>query len=98
MCGRRGGRARDGRSIAGERAATARSGRCGLMRAGAWPIMRRFRDPAAARPPSARLFRSPVMDVKTIQQALREQGVDGWLLCDFRNRDFLSYKVLGLDY
>jgi Xaa-Pro aminopeptidase len=38
------------------------------------------------------------MDVKTIQQALREQGLDGWLLCDFRNRDFLSYKVLGLDF
>jgi Xaa-Pro dipeptidase len=38
------------------------------------------------------------MDVKAIQTALREQGFDGWLLCDFRNRDFLAYKVLGLDF
>jgi Xaa-Pro aminopeptidase len=38
------------------------------------------------------------MDVKPIQQALREHGLDGWLLCDFRNRDFLAYKVLGLDF
>lgn len=37
------------------------------------------------------------MDVKRIQQALRRQGVDGWLLSDFRNRDFLAYRVLGLD-
>lgn len=38
------------------------------------------------------------MDVKRIQEALRAQGVDGWLLCDFRNRDFLAYQVLGLDF
>ena len=38
------------------------------------------------------------MDVKAIQAALREQGFDGWLLCDFRNRDFLAYRVLGLDF
>ena len=38
------------------------------------------------------------MDIKRIQGALRAQGVDGWLLCDFRNRDFLAYEVLGLDF
>ena len=37
------------------------------------------------------------MDLKRIQAALRQRRVDGWLLCDFRNRDFLSYRVLGLD-
>jgi len=37
------------------------------------------------------------MDVRAIQAALRDQGVDGWLFCDFRNRDFLAYRVLGLD-
>ena len=24
--------------------------------------------------------------------------VDGWLLCDFRNRDYLAYRVLGLNF
>jgi Xaa-Pro aminopeptidase len=38
------------------------------------------------------------MDVKKIQQALREKNVDGWLLCDFRNRDYLAYRVLGLNF
>src|SRR5215468_991135 len=64
-------------------------------------MMPRFRNPRPRRPPafSARHFSGVrTMDVKTIQQALREQGLDGWLLCDFRNRDFLSYKVLGLDF
>jgi Xaa-Pro dipeptidase len=37
------------------------------------------------------------MDIKAIQDALRRSGFDGWLLCDFRNRDFLAYRVLGLD-
>jgi Xaa-Pro aminopeptidase len=37
------------------------------------------------------------MDLKRIQEALRERGLDGWLLCDFRNRDFFAYRVLGLD-
>jgi Xaa-Pro dipeptidase len=37
------------------------------------------------------------MDIKAIQEALRRSGMDGWLLCDFRNRDFLAYRVLGLD-
>ena len=37
------------------------------------------------------------MDVQRIQQELRDRDLDGWLLCDFRNRDFFSYRVLGLD-
>jgi Xaa-Pro dipeptidase len=37
------------------------------------------------------------MDLKAIQAALRAAKLDGWLLCDFRNRDVLSYRVLGLD-
>ncbi len=38
------------------------------------------------------------MDIKKIQTALKEKGVDGWLLCDFHNRDHLAYRVLGLDF
>jgi Xaa-Pro dipeptidase len=38
------------------------------------------------------------MDVQAIQHALRLQGLDGWLLCDFRNRDYLAYRVLGLNF
>lgn len=37
------------------------------------------------------------MDVKRIQQALRERHMDGWLFCDFHNRDHLAYRILGLD-
>lgn len=37
------------------------------------------------------------MVLSDIQKALRQRNIDGWLLCDFRNRDFLSYAVLGLD-
>ncbi len=38
------------------------------------------------------------MELVRIQTALRERGLDGWLLCDFRNRDYLAYRVLGLDF
>lgn len=38
------------------------------------------------------------MDVQEIQKALREKGVDGWLFCDFHNRDHLAYRILGLDF
>ena len=38
------------------------------------------------------------MDIDKIQEALREKRVDGWLLCDFHNRDHLAYRVLGLDF
>jgi Xaa-Pro dipeptidase len=38
------------------------------------------------------------MNLEAIQQALRKNHIDGWLLCDFRNRDYLAYRVLGLDF
>lgn len=38
------------------------------------------------------------MDLKEIQNALKEKGVDGWLLCDFHNRDHLAYRILDLDF
>jgi Xaa-Pro aminopeptidase len=38
------------------------------------------------------------MNLDNIQRALRDKGVDGWLLCDFRNRDYLAYRVLGLNF
>jgi Xaa-Pro aminopeptidase len=37
-------------------------------------------------------------DIARIQQQLRATGVDGWLLCDFHNRDKIGYAVLGLDF
>ena len=37
------------------------------------------------------------MELERIQQALRERKIDGWLFCDFHNRDHLAYRVLGLD-
>lgn len=37
------------------------------------------------------------MNLPAIQQALRERKLDGWLLCDFHNRDHLACRVLGLD-
>jgi Xaa-Pro dipeptidase len=37
------------------------------------------------------------MEIKRIQAALREKKIDGWLFCDFHNRDHLAYRVLGLD-
>lgn len=37
------------------------------------------------------------MDLSAIQQALRVRKLDGWLLCDFHNRDHLACRVLGLD-
>jgi Xaa-Pro dipeptidase len=38
------------------------------------------------------------MDIQTIQGALKEAGFDGWLFCDFHNRDPIAYRVLGLDF
>jgi len=38
------------------------------------------------------------MNINHIQAALRRLKVDGWLLCDFRNRDYLAYRVLGLNF
>lgn len=37
------------------------------------------------------------MQLELIQQALRQRKLDGWLFCDFHNRDHLAYRVLGLD-
>jgi Xaa-Pro aminopeptidase len=37
------------------------------------------------------------MNLPAIQQALRARKFNGWLLCDFHNRDHLAYRVLGLD-
>jgi len=37
------------------------------------------------------------MDLSSIQKALDESGLDGWLLCDFHHRDAMAYKILGLD-
>lgn len=38
------------------------------------------------------------MDVHAIQIALQAAGLDGWLFCDFHNRDPISYRVPGLDF
>lgn len=35
--------------------------------------------------------------IEQIQEALRKEGFDGWLFCDFHNRDPISYRVLGLE-
>ncbi len=37
------------------------------------------------------------MNLSAIQHALRQRKIDGWLLCDFHNRDHLACRVLGLD-
>ena len=37
------------------------------------------------------------MNLDLIQQALRERKLGGWLFCDFRNRDQVAYRILGLD-
>ncbi|MBN1886328.1 MAG: M24 family metallopeptidase [Candidatus Krumholzibacteriota bacterium] len=38
------------------------------------------------------------MELSAIQEALRQKGIDGWLFCDFHNRDHLAYRILGLDF
>lgn len=37
------------------------------------------------------------MELQRIQRALRERKLDGWLFCDFHNRDHLAYRILGID-
>lgn len=37
------------------------------------------------------------MDIPSIQRALREEGLDGWLFFDHHRRDPLAYRVLGLE-
>ena len=36
------------------------------------------------------------MNLKEIQSALREQGIDAWLFYDHHHRDPIAYRVLGL--
>ena len=38
------------------------------------------------------------MNLPGIQKALRDKHIDGWLFCDFRNRDYLAYRTLDLDF
>jgi len=39
-----------------------------------------------------------MMDVTRIRDAVRDAGLDGWLFCDFHNRDAIAYRILGLDF
>ncbi len=36
------------------------------------------------------------MEIKEVQQELRERGIDGWLFYDFQERDKSAYKILRL--
>lgn len=36
------------------------------------------------------------MDISHLQQAIRDEGLDGWLFFDHHHRDPLAYRVLGL--
>src|SRR4030088_1247975 len=36
-------------------------------------------------------------NLAAIQQALRENKIDGWLFYDHHHRDALAYSILGLD-
>ncbi len=38
------------------------------------------------------------MNLDRIQQAIAEQGIDGWLFYDFHHRDAMAYHILGLDF
>lgn len=38
------------------------------------------------------------MNLERIQQAIAEQGIDGWLFYDFHHRDAMAYHILGLDF
>jgi Xaa-Pro aminopeptidase len=38
-----------------------------------------------------------MFDLPTIQTALRESQLDGWLVCDFRGNNLLGRRVLGFD-
>jgi len=40
---------------------------------------------------------SPDNRIAEIQEAIRSFELDGWLLCDFHNRDGISCRVLGLE-
>lgn len=36
------------------------------------------------------------MNISAFQQALKEEGLDGWLFFDHHQRDLLAYRILGL--
>ena len=38
-----------------------------------------------------------MFDLPAIQAAIREQGLDGWLLYDFRGTNVLAQRIAGLD-
>ena len=35
-------------------------------------------------------------EIKSLQKAIYAEGLDGWLFCNFRHRDFLADELLGL--
>ena len=37
------------------------------------------------------------LDIRAVQQALRAEGLDGWLLYDFRGSNPLAQRLAGLD-
>jgi Xaa-Pro dipeptidase len=39
-----------------------------------------------------------MLNIKQVQKALREQGLDGWLFYDILHRDPIAYRVLGLTH
>jgi Xaa-Pro aminopeptidase len=39
----------------------------------------------------------PAHDLGDMQEAIREEGLDGWLFTNFHHRDILSDEILGLD-
>jgi Xaa-Pro aminopeptidase len=47
--------------------------------------------------PAARSQETPARRIETIQAALREAKLDGWLFYDFRRSDPLAYRILRLD-
>jgi len=37
-----------------------------------------------------------MFDLQAVQSAVREQGVDGWLLCEFRGSNVLAQRIVGI--
>lgn len=37
-----------------------------------------------------------MFDLKAVQLAIKEQGFDGWLLCDFRGSNVLAQRIVGI--
>lgn len=38
------------------------------------------------------------MNLERLQQAVGDAGLDGWLFCDFHNRDPIAYRILGMEF